>query len=167
MGRERQPSAAEERADRMAAAVDRQAQALERIARRMEPEPTPRYRNAGDRSPFMFDGETHAALLPLLVIAYKREVPKRAVQSKDPGLARVDCPCGAVVEIPQAEQTACPGPEGGECPRFYLYTGHTIRVANTDLLEADWKDRQGATPEALRARALAEAAEPVPDPFVD
>lgn len=155
MAREQKRPPIEVLTERLAAGQDAVADGLGRIADALTPpdEPLVQIRDLR-RTDTAFFAQT-----PVMKLAFRRVVPKGSIQSQQPGLAVVDCPCGATVEIAEGEHTACHGPEGGECPRFYLNTGTDVRVANTELLEAEWADRKGPTTDVLRARAIAERGE--------
>lgn len=104
---------------------------LSRVVKALDPEPMPTIGHRSDLQPV--DAEFMVRHVPVLQIAYKQEVPAEYTEiSRE--LARVNCPCGAVVELLPATMEACPGPEESDCPRFYLFTGETVRVANPDLL---------------------------------
>jgi hypothetical protein len=71
--------------------------------------------------------------VPALQLAFKTKVPDKHLDLA-PELARISCPCGATIEVQPRQIEECHGPEGGECPRFYMYTGATVRVANAEIL---------------------------------
>lgn len=111
--------------------MGRQNELLGEVARLMRPREADHIGNVA--LPTRTDGDFMVRHVPILQLAFKVQVPDQFLElSRE--LARVHCPCGAIVELLPAEISICHGPEDGDCPRFYLYTGETVRVANTDLL---------------------------------
>ena len=127
----------------LTAAINRQSEIAEQQVAVFEqlvklatpPRPEP---NIGRRSDLRrMDGNNVVMHVPILQIAFKTLVPAQYIDPDAlPELARITCPCGATIEVYPRSIEACHGPEGGDCPRFYLYTGESVRVANTQLLEA-------------------------------
>lgn len=114
--------------------VEQQNALLGRVEEHLRP--PPRMPSVGSRSDLTpRDGDFLVRNIPALQLAFQRAVPDKHVEL-EPGLARIHCPCGAVNELMPANLRACIGPEGGECPRFYLFTGTSVRVANADMLAA-------------------------------
>lgn len=121
---------------RLGDAIERQNQLLAQTQALLPPPPSP---TLGRREHLMLtDGDFMVRHLPLLQIAFKRRVPDKHLEI-EPELARVHCPCGTVVELEPREMSGCPGPEGGSCPRFYLYTRSSgpVHVANPELEPGD------------------------------
>lgn len=117
---------------RLADAIEVQNQLLAQTQALLPPPPAP---PLGRREHVMLtDGDFMVRHLPLLQVGFKRRVPDKHLEI-EPEFARVHCPCGAIVELLPRELSACPGPEGSDCPRFYLYTRSCgpVHVANPEL----------------------------------
>lgn len=111
--------------------MDRQNSLLGEVARLLRPR-EPDHLGRVSR-PTLTDGDFMVRHIPVLQLGFRTQVPDKHLEL-EPELARIHCPCGSVVELIPGEIKECHGPEDDDCPRFYLYTGESVRVANPDRL---------------------------------